>query len=82
MDVPGVPGIVIGATPDAAWGLTTGVADTEDIYVLRTIDQGYKVDTENKKTVFTNYDIPVKGEAATKVVRQDTEYGPIVFEVK
>ena len=82
MDVPGVPGIVVGATPDAAWGLTTGVADTEDIYVLKTVDQGYRVDTINKKTTLTSYEIPVKGEATTKVVRQDTEYGPIVFEVK
>ncbi len=82
MDVPGVPGVMIGATPDAAWGLTTGVADTEDIYVLRTIDGGYKVDDTNKKIKNTTYEIPVKGEPASKVVRQDTEYGPIVFEVK
>ena len=82
MDVPGVPGVMIGATPDAAWGLTTGVADTEDIYALRTIDQGYKVDDVNKKTVITTYDLPIKGEATSKIVRQDTEFGPIVFEVK
>jgi penicillin amidase len=82
MDVPGVPGVLIGATPDAAWGLTTGVADTEDIYLLKTIEQGYKVDGINKKTTLTSYDIPVKGEATQKVIRQDTEYGPIVFEVK
>ena len=82
MDVPGVPGVMVGATPNAAWGLTTGVADTEDIYVLHTVDQGYTVDGENKKTNVTTYEIPVKGEIATKVMRQDTEYGPIVFEVK
>ncbi|MBS1728049.1 MAG: penicillin acylase family protein [Armatimonadetes bacterium] len=82
MDVPGIPGVLIGATPDAAWGLTTGVADTEDIYVLHTIDQGYTVDGKNKKIVDTVYDLPVKGEADSKVVRQDTDYGPIVYEVK
>ena len=82
MDVPGVPGVVVGATGDAAWGLTTGVADTEDIYVLKSVEGGYKVDDVNKKTVFTALDIPVRGGAAQKVVRQDTEYGPIVFEVK
>lgn len=82
MDVPGIPGVVIGATPDAAWGLTTGVADTEDIYLLKSMEGGYKVDDVNKKITVTTYDIPVKGEAAQKVVRQDTEYGPIVYEVK
>ncbi len=82
MDVPGVPGVLVGATPDAAWGLTTGVADTEDIYLLKTIEQGYKVDDINKKITLTEYDIPVKGETAAKAVRRDTEYGPIVFEVK
>ncbi len=85
MDVPGVPGVLIGATQDAAWGLTTGVADTEDIYLLKTIDQGYRVEETNKKTTVTSYEIPVKGEDAgrpTIVNRQDTEYGPIVFEVK
>lgn len=82
MDVPGVPGVMIGATPDAAWGLTTGVADTEDIYVLKTIDQGYKVDDVNKKITYTTYDVPIKGEQPSKAVRQDTEFGPIVFEVK
>ncbi len=82
MDVPGVPGVLIGATPDAAWGLTTGVADTEDIYVLHTVDQGYTMDGANKKTTLTSIDIPVKGEAKTTAVRQDTEFGPIVFEVK
>ena len=82
MDVPGIPGILIGATPDAAWGLTTGVADTEDIYLFKTLEDGYKVDNVNKKTTLTGYDIPVKGEATQKVVRKDTEYGPIVYEVK
>ncbi|MER3422952.1 MAG: hypothetical protein C4293_06665, partial [Nitrospiraceae bacterium] len=34
MDVPGVPAILVGATRRIAWGLTTGVADTEDIVML------------------------------------------------
>ncbi len=82
MDVPGVPGVVVGATDDAAWGLTTGVADTEDIYVMKTIEQGYVVDGINKKTKLTTQDIRVKGGETVKVVREDTEFGPIVFEVK
>lgn len=82
MDVPGIPGVLIGATPDAAWGLTTGVADTEDIYVMRTIDQGYTVDGGNRKITNTVYPLPIKGEAASQIVRRDTEYGPIVYEVK
>jgi penicillin G amidase len=73
MDLPGVPGVLIGATPDAAWGLTTGVADTEDIYLLK----------EGKQAIIpTEFTIPVKGAEPEKFVRRDTEYGPIVYEVK
>lgn len=82
MDVPGVPGVMIGATPDAAWGLTTGVADTEDIYVLQSRNQAYDVDGIKKPIKMTSVDVKVKGDEATMITRQDTEFGPIVFEVK
>lgn len=81
MAVPGVPGVMIGATENIAWGLTTGVADTEDIYLLNLIEGGYKVDGKNKKLTSTILEIPVKGARPARVVRKDTEFGPIVFEV-
>lgn len=31
MDVPGIPGVLVGANPDLAWGLTSGVSDLEDV---------------------------------------------------
>src|SRR5262249_36716860 len=31
VDVPGVPGVIIGKTDKLAWGLTSGVADTDDV---------------------------------------------------
>lgn len=46
MDIPGVPGIVIGHTNNLAWGLTTGVADTEDFAYgkaeIKTIEVPYQ----------------------------------------
>lgn len=81
MAVPGVPGVMIGSTGDLAWGLTTGVADTEDIYLLKMTDGGYKVDDTNKKITNTINDIPVKGGKASRVVRKETEFGPVVFEI-
>lgn len=35
MDLPGVPGILIGANPNYTWGITSGVADVEDIFCYK-----------------------------------------------
>ncbi|MEL7362538.1 MAG: penicillin acylase family protein, partial [Bacteroidota bacterium] len=38
MTVPGIPGVIIGRTPDRAWTLTTGFTDNTDTYV-ETLDK-------------------------------------------
>jgi penicillin amidase len=78
MTVPGVPGVMVGATPTAAWGLTTGVADTEDIYLLNLKDKENWSEGAIRNVPFT---IPVKGAEAKVVERRDTDFGQIVFEV-
>ncbi len=78
MAVPGVPGVMVGATPNAAWGLTTGVADTEDIYLLNLKDKDNWSDGAIRNVGFT---IPVKGAEPKVIERRDTDYGQIVFEV-
>ena len=69
IDVPGVPGIVVGHTRAVAWGLTSGVADTDDIVV-------------DAKPIFTTDDevtLNVKGSADAKVVRRRTLDGPAIL---
>lgn len=73
MDLPGVPGVLIGTTENAAWGLTTGVADTEDIYVMP--------ETESK-TRTQEIEIQVKDAKPEKFTKRHTPWGPIVFEAK
>ncbi len=69
IDVPGVPGIVVGHTKQLAWGLTSGVADTDDIVV-------------DPKPTFVSKDartIAVKGAPSQSVSRQRTADGPVIL---
>ncbi len=70
IDVPGVPGIVVGHTKRIAWGLTSGVADTDDIVV-------------DVKPSYVSQDAPtveVKGGAAQPLARRRTVDGPVILE--
>ncbi len=69
MDVPGVPGVLVGTTPYAAWGLTTGVADTEDIVVVRD-------ETKLRQETAT---LRVKGKADETVTRLYVGPDPVVL---
>jgi penicillin amidase len=81
MTVPGVPGVLVGATQSAAWGLTTGVADTEDIYLSKVKDGKYKIDDTEKPIKIVSVQVPVKGGESKFLARRETEFGPIVYEV-
>jgi penicillin amidase len=70
IDVPGVPGIVVGHTKRIAWGLTSGVADTDDIVV----DTKPEIVSQDKVTVASNF-----GYAST-FFRKRTIDGPIILE--
>lgn len=81
MTVPGVPGVMVGATPNAAWGLTTGVADTEDIYVSVVKNGSYLIDGVEKPIRTVRQEVKVKGAEPKFVARQETEFGPLVYTV-
>ena len=69
IDVPGVPGVVVGHSKRVAWGLTSGVADTDDIVV-------------DPKPVLVSQDAPgiaVKGAEGGTVERRRTLDGPIIL---
>ena len=69
IDVPGVPGVVVGHTKTIAWGLTSGVADTDDIVV----------DARPAYTFQDSPTIQVKGGAAQTLERRRTLDGPVIL---
>ena len=69
IDVPGVPGIVVGHTKRLAWGLTSGVADTDDIVV----------DPHPSVVYHDSPSVMVKGGGAETVERRRTADGPVIL---
>lgn len=69
--IPGVPGVVIGATPDIAWGLTSGIADTDDIRIAK---PGTLPVHETKES------LEIKGGTGREVVIRRTDQGPVILQ--
>lgn len=80
MDVPGVPGIAIGHSKTGAWGLTSGVNDTTDIYFSNLEGGRYQFGDQWLPIASDERTLNVKGEEAQKVVRKTTRYGPVILE--
>lgn len=82
-DVPGVPGIIVGHTKTFAWGLTSGVADTDDIFFSKTSgSDGYTYGNATEKIQTISRTLKIKGENDKTVVQQRTRFGPIVVSSK
>lgn len=83
MGVPGVPGVFVGTTPYVAWGLTSGVADTDDVFFYKTTgEDGYLYGTAPQKFQRIERTIHVKGGADQTVVQLRTAQGPVVIQSK
>lgn len=83
MGVPGVPGVFVGATPYVAWGLTSGVADTDDVFFYKTSgDDGYLYGTQAQKFQKIERVLHVKGAADQTVIQLRTMHGPVVIQSK
>ncbi len=81
MDVPGVPGILVGATPDLAWGVTTGVADVEDVYAVKLDNSGsYEWNGKALKPERSTIPILVKDGSETETTRLSTALGTVAFQ--
>jgi penicillin G amidase len=81
MSVPGVPGVMIGMTDRVAWGMTTGVADTEDIVFVRKAGANQYV--QNGKTLdveVTTRTLKIAGKNDETVVRRQTDDGPVIID--
>ena len=70
MDVPGIPGVLVGTTPTVAWGLTTGVADTEDMVIVR----------DMSKIARTLRPMHLKGKPDETVERLTVDGDPVVLK--
>ena len=79
MDVPGVPGIAIGHTDKIAWTVTSGIADTDDIYSFKDEGSAYVFGNDQKAFETSYVPIKVKGEIDVKVERKRTIWGPVVI---
>lgn len=80
LSVPGIPGVLVGATPKAAWALTSGVADNTDIFYFPS--DGKTFEFEGKKEDFEteSFKIAVKGGDTQTVVQKRTQWGPVILE--
>ena len=79
LDVPGIPGVLVGHTRSIAWGLTSGVADTDDIFFSKISgSDSYSYGSETRKLVQVKRVLRVKGEEPKEVIQMRTHYGPIV----
>ena len=83
MDVPGFPGIVVGRTERSAWGATSGVADTDDIFFVQLNPDDptqYRHKGEWKKFEAVQLSIPVKDANSETVTREMSVYGPVILK--
>lgn len=83
MDLPGVPGILVGHSPSAAWGITSGVADTDDVFFVklnpRNPDQ-YEYRGEWREFEIQDFIFNIKGDVQGVGRREMSVYGPVVIK--
>ena len=83
MDVPGVPGVVVGHNRHVAWGLTSGVAATDDIVFYARKDQaGYMYGSQVRPIQTLTRLMHVKGAPDQTVVQKRTDEGPVILDIK
>lgn len=83
LDVPGMPGVLIGYTPKFAWGLTSGVADGQDVFVSHiTAGDSYEYGRETRKITRIDRTIKVAGQSDRTITTTRTHFGPVILESK
>ena len=77
--MPTFPGIVIGQTPNLAWGFTNAMADVQDLFVERIVDGQYEFEGSLRPLTSHREEIRVRGRREPHVLEvQETHHGPIV----
>jgi len=83
MDLPGIPGILVGHSPYAAWGVTSGIADTDDIFFVRLNPKdSSEYEFKGKWVKFETEIFPIRilGEGETTGTRELSIYGPVILK--
>lgn len=83
LSVPGIPFILVGHNRHLAWGLTSGVADTDDVVFVRLKENDatkYVVDGVERSFDVIEVPIRVRGEENVSGRREMTIYGPVILK--
>lgn len=83
--LPGVPLVLIGHNADLAWGLTTVLADTQDIFLERLTEEGSSVmrpDGKPEEIQTRTEEISVKGTSEpVKIQIRSTSHGVVINDI-
>ncbi len=82
MDVPGSPAIVVGHTRHIAWGITSGVADTDDIVFYPKSGDGYSYGGQARPLESHALPLRVIGGPDQTVVQNRTVDGMVVLSTQ
>lgn len=75
----GMPGLLIGYTPDVAWGMTAAGLDQRDLFALSMVDAShYEVDGETFEIESTTETVVVRDGDDVEIQVRGTSWGPIV----
>ncbi|EFC42979.1 penicillin amidase [Naegleria gruberi] len=76
----GLPGIVIGKNDFISWGVTTGLVDAQDLYVMSEVEEGKTYNYNGKVLQYETRTetINVKGAAAKTITVKESVYGPVI----
>lgn len=83
MDVPGIPGVLIGHSPTVAWGLTSGVADTDDVFFVRLNPDNpneYAHEGGWRRFEKVEWTLEVKDGEPVTAIREMTHFGPVILK--
>ena len=77
--MPTFPGIVIGQTPQLAWGFTNAMADVQDLFVERIVEGHYEFEGSLRALTVHREEIRIRGRAEPHVLEvEETHHGPVV----
>ena len=80
MDIPGIPGVIIGHTDQFAWSITSGAADTDDIFVAQKTGTGYLDGDQDCRFIQIPFSIKVKGQPYKVIFQTRTVDGPVILD--
>ena len=84
VSLPGVPLVLIGHNADLAWGFTTVIADTQDIFIERPTTDGRTVERAGgapEPIQVRHETIPVRGAEPIEIVIRSTSRGLVLNDI-